>query len=61
LNRLRGNSGSRVSTAAPKQMPNVMPMRLVYIQSTVVCPMRVAKGIWGLTGISASKLSAPDT
>jgi len=42
-------------------MPNVMPMRLVYIQSTVVCPMRVAKGIWGLTGISASKLSAPDT
>src|SRR6266700_4690070 len=59
LNRTRGSVESNVSTAAPKQIPNVIPMRLVHIQLTVVWPMRVINDIAGVTGISASKLNTP--
>ena len=58
-NRRRGNRGSSVNTAAPKNRLNVMPMRFVHIQLMVVCSMRVASGMVGATGILASKLSTP--
>ena len=48
-----------MSTAAPKNRLNVIPMRFVHIQLTVVCSMRVASGILAVTGIFASKLSTP--
>ncbi|PYX55789.1 MAG: hypothetical protein DMG76_17125 [Acidobacteria bacterium] len=57
MKRIRGNVESSVSIAAPKQMPKVMPMRLV--QFIVVCPMRVISDMAGVTGMSASKLRAP--
>jgi len=59
--RRRGNVASKVSAAAPKQMPNVMPIRLVHIQLAAVCHTRVNNVIPAVTGNKASKLIAPLT
>jgi hypothetical protein len=51
----------KVKAAAAKQKPNVIPIRFVFNQFTLVFQTRFASGIVRSTAYTLSKLSVPAT